>query len=192
MKSRKIFTALLITLLLLIFLAATAPIVLAQELTPTVTATPSPAVTPTPTTIVADAPPVAPETLPSPTSTIVDIAVQFGALVGVAGLVAAIVNILKLTPLIKDGDTGPWYAGLSILAFAALVYFKIFRGVDISAVDKEAAQLSVILIFVTGYLVQLKAGQSWHDVLKLLKIPGISTSFSPPDGKTVNRYELPQ
>lgn len=142
-------------------------------------------VTPTPvSTEVVSPPTTSPDTGPAfevsgdVLDKIVSLALQFAALVGVAGVIAALVNIGKLTPLVNDGNTGQWYAFLSLLAFGALVALHVFQGIDIPTLDANAGKVATILIFIAGLLVQLKSGQSWHDVLKKLGVPGISTSFS--------------
>lgn len=135
-------------------------------------------------------PTVTPEVLPpdppiesaapgtSVTEMILAIALQFGTLLGVGGLIAATVNILKLTPLVTDGNTGQWYAGLSLVAFLLLIYFNVFRGVDLVVIDDQSTRVAQILLFVGMYLSQLGAGQFFHDVLKKLGLPLVSTSFS--------------
>lgn len=120
-------------------------------------------------------------TTTAPLTALVNLVTQFATLAGVAALVAATINALKLTPLINDGNTGPWYAGLSLLAFGALAYFGIFNpDVSLLALNDMAAQAATVLFFVTGYLTQTGVGQLWHGVLKQLNIPLVSTSFTEP------------
>lgn len=115
-----------------------------------------------------------------PLASIVSIVVQFAALGGVATLVVAVVNLLKYTPLIQDGQSGRWYAGLSLAAFFALIYFHVFKGIDLSFLDAQAAQIAVILVFIGGFLVQLRLGQSSYGILASLKIPLVGASFGQP------------
>lgn len=128
-------------------------------------------------------PPVPTAPSPDTLADILSLVTQFASLAGVATLIAALVNVLKLTPLIKDGQTGPWYAALSLVAFAALVFFRVVKGVDTSALNVQAAQVAAVLMFVTGYVAQLGFGQAANRVLKQIDVPGVSTSFTPTDQK---------
>jgi len=113
-------------------------------------------------------------------TSVVGLIAQFGALAGVAALIAAVINVLKLTPLVNDNNTGPWYAGLSLLAFGTLVYFHVFKDIDLLTLNAQAAQIAGVLLFVGAYMAQLGLGQLAHAILKRLNIPGISTSFGAP------------
>lgn len=108
--------------------------------------------------------------------------VSFVALAGVAALVSALINLLKLTPLVNDANTGAWVAGLNLVAFLGVAALKIFRPeIGLQALNGYAAEAATLFVFVTGYLSQIGLSRLWHvQVLKPLALPGVSTSFSPP------------
>lgn len=138
---------------------------------------------------VVDPPPPVPEVLPgtSITEAILALALGFATLIGTGGLAAALVNIGKVFKLVADGRSGQAYAFVSFLLFSALVYFHIFRGIDLQVLDTIAAQLAGILIFLGGLFMQMGAGQYVYDILVKLKIPFIGMSFSAANAAKVPR-----
>lgn len=96
---------------------------------------------------------------------------QFVQLVGFAALVAALVNVAKIFGL-PDGSAPKLSAFLSLLAFAGLVSLKIFRPeVDIEGLDEVAADLSVAVLYVLGFLVQMGVPSLVHNFLKNSELP---------------------
>ena len=108
---------------------------------------------------------------------LVNLTVQFAALAGVAGLIAAVINILKAFGVVKDGQADQWKAGLSLGAFAILALVGVFKP-DLTAVilDARAAQVATILIFITGFLVQTGLAPLAHKFFS--GFPLIGTSFT--------------
>ena len=105
---------------------------------------------------------------------IIDVLSQFGQLLGVAALVAAIVNVFKTLGFIPDGSAGKWSAALNLVALVVLVAFKLYMpAFDLFAADATAAEYSKYLILVFGYLIQLRGSLSAHNLLSDLKIPYI-------------------
>lgn len=110
---------------------------------------------------------------------ILKLAMGFASLVGVAALVAALINILKLVGLVQDATAGRWSAGINLVAFAALVAFGVFQpSLALEVLDSTAGQIAQILLFVLGYLVQIVVSPATHAQLKDMRIPLIGTSFS--------------
>lgn len=120
------------------------------------------------------------ESQPDVIDVLVQLATGFAALVGTGALVTALVSLLKLIPnLITDGNSGKWYAGLSLVAFGALAYFRVFQpDVSLDFLDAKAGQIAMLLIFVTGYLAQLLSGFGLYKVFKALNLPVIGASNS--------------
>ncbi|MEM5774513.1 MAG: hypothetical protein AAGU05_05880, partial [Anaerolineaceae bacterium] len=56
-----------------------------------------------------------------------DLLTQWSALVGLAALIAVLINLLKLAGLVKDGDAQTWSAALNLLGMAALFLLKVIR-----------------------------------------------------------------
>lgn len=108
---------------------------------------------------------------------LVSLTVQFAALAGVAGLIAAVINILKVFGVVKDGQADQWKAGLSLGAFAILALVGVFKP-DLTAVilDARAAQVATILIFISGFLVQTGLAPLAHKIFS--GFPLIGTSFT--------------
>lgn len=108
---------------------------------------------------------------------ILTILVQFGELVGVAALLAVIINVFKYFGLVKDGTSGTWFAALSLISMAVLVAMHFFAPtVGIEFLDAQAKVLAEILTIVLGYLVQLKTGSGTAGLLKQMKIPVVGSS----------------
>lgn len=108
---------------------------------------------------------------------IVSLAVGFASLAGVAGLITALVNLLKHFGIVADGSAEKWYAGLSLAAFAGIVLVGVFRpDVSLSELDGIAAQITILVLFVGGLLAQLGLGKAWHAFLR--GTPVIGKSFS--------------
>jgi pilus assembly protein Flp/PilA len=108
---------------------------------------------------------------------VVALTVQFGTLAGVATLVAALINVLKVFGVVQDGTADQWKAFFSLIAFVILVVVGVFRP-DLSAVimDQKAAQIATVLIFITGFLVQTGLAPIAHKALS--GFPVIGTSFT--------------
>ena len=103
----------------------------------------------------------------------------FASLVGMSKLNAALVNLLKLTPIVQDGTSAKWVAGFNLVAFVALVIFKVFRpDLTLDVLDGVAGQIATVVIFVLGLLVTMTGSKSMHEALKEAKVPLIGTSFS--------------
>lgn len=113
-----------------------------------------------------------------PAPTVPDLVALFFSLSGVGLLVTAIVNALKLTPLIKDGQAGWWVTGLNLAGLGLLYFLKIFAPTfDLANADSVAGQLAQILTLIVGLGSQIGFSQVWHGVLKRLALPLVSTSF---------------
>jgi len=110
---------------------------------------------------------------------ILGILIQFAQLAGVAALLAAVVNVFKFFGAVKDGSAGSWYAALSLIVMALLVYFHYFiPTIGIEFLDAQAATLAKILLIVLGYVMQLKVGSGTASTLKEMQIPVLGASAS--------------
>ena len=102
--------------------------------------------------------------------------VQFGTLIGVAALIAALVNVAKTFGL-PDGFAPNLSAGLSLLAFTALVALKIFEPeIDIAVLDGKAADVAGLVLYILGFIVQLGLPAQFHKLLSGGSVPLIGTS----------------
>jgi len=114
---------------------------------------------------------------------VVTIVLGFASLIGISKLVAALVNILKLVGLVRDGAANKWAAGLNLVAFIALVAFGVFRpDLAMSILDGYAGQIAMVILFVLGFVVQITGSKSAHDDLKAAGVPliGISHNYNIP------------
>lgn len=104
----------------------------------------------------------------------------FASLLGVSKLNGALVNLLKLIPgLVKDGTSANWAAGLNLVAFCLLVYFKVFRpDLSLDVLDGFAGQIAAVVIFIFGFIVQMTGSKSAHEDLKAAGVPLFSKSYS--------------
>ena len=108
---------------------------------------------------------------------LVSLSAQFGALAGVAALIAAGINLGKAGGVVKDGTAERWKAGLSLLGFVVIAALGIFKP-DLTAVilDEQAAKLATVLVFITGFLFQTGLVPVAHKAFS--GFPLIGTSFS--------------
>lgn len=106
-----------------------------------------------------------------------DLIIQFGTLVGVAALIAALVNVAKTLGIVPDGSAAKVSAGLSLAAFIGLVALKIFRpDVDVTGLDKIAADAAVATLYILGLVVQLGLPARFHGFLANSRVPLIGKS----------------
>lgn len=109
---------------------------------------------------------------------------QFAQLPGMSAVVTAITNTLKKFGIVKDGQSGKVVAALNLLGLSLLVYFKFFNtALSVEFIDAQAAIVSQILIFLSGYLVTLIGSKTTHDELSDLKVPVVGFSYSKPGPK---------
>jgi len=104
--------------------------------------------------------------------------IQFGTLVGVAALIASLINVAKVFGL-PDGYAPNLSAGLSLVAFAALVALKIFAPeIDVTVLDGKAADIAVLVLYILGFVMQLGLPAQFHKWLSGGNVPLIGTSQS--------------
>jgi hypothetical protein len=107
-----------------------------------------------------------------------DLFMQYGALVGVAALIAVMINVAKTLKWISDGQAQNWSAGLNLIGMALLLIAKVFRpDLDLVELDSQAAQLATVLSVVVGYVLQLLSSKFVHEYA-LKGLPLIGKSYS--------------
>jgi hypothetical protein len=111
--------------------------------------------------------------------TFVALTIQFVSLLGVAALVAVLVNTLKVVGVIKDGTAAYWASGLGLAAFVTVAVLGIFRP-DLSLVflDQAALKIATVLTFILGFITQIAAAPLFHRALSAGSIPVIGKTFS--------------
>lgn len=113
----------------------------------------------------------------APPTDLTGLAVQFGALLGVAALVAALINAGKTFGVVKDGDAPKWSLALNTVGFLALVVTRLFAPqVDPAAADQAAGQVAQILVLVLGLVSQFGAAKLANNGLRGLPVIGKSHS----------------
>ena len=101
---------------------------------------------------------------------------QWAALVGVAALIAVLINVMKLVGVVKDGQAPTWSAGLNLAGLIALLVLKVVKPeFDPGEVDQQAGTLAEIGVLITGFVLQLLASKATHAAVK--GVPVIGTSF---------------
>ena len=107
-----------------------------------------------------------------------DLIVQFGTLAGVAALVAALVNVAKSFGL-PDGYAPKVSGALSLLAFIGLVSLKVFAPqVDVTVIDKQAADVAVLALYILGFFVNIGLPAQFHAFLSNSRVPLIGKSYT--------------
>ncbi len=107
---------------------------------------------------------------------------QFGTLAGVAALIASLINVAKVFGL-PDGSAPKVSAGLSLLAFVALVALNMFAPeVNVVDLDVQASDFSVVVMYILGFVVQLGLPAQFHKFLNKAEVPLIGVSHSDANG----------
>ncbi len=102
---------------------------------------------------------------------------QYASLVGVAALIALLINVLKWFGVVTDGTAQTWSAGLNLLFLIGLFAVNLFAPeVDIAGLDARLAQLVEFAAVVWGYLLQLFGSKLAHELMK--GVPIIGKSYS--------------
>lgn len=110
-----------------------------------------------------------------------EILTQWSALVGMAALIAVIINILKLIGLVKDGDAQTWSAGLNLAGLAVLFILRVINpDVDLGKVDEQMGSLAKTAMVVIGYVSQLLASKATHLAVKNVPLIGTSLQVKEP------------
>ena len=103
----------------------------------------------------------------------------FVSLVGVAMLIAALVNLLKLVGIVTDGNATNWTAALNLVAFIGIVAWRLLNPtVEIEQIDAIFKSIAVVIGFVITYLVQIKASAFDNDTLKMVPALRKNVGFS--------------
>jgi hypothetical protein len=110
---------------------------------------------------------------------LIKLIVGFASLAGVASLIAALINLGKVSGLVTDGAAAKWSAGLNLVAFGVLVYFGVFQpGLALEVLDDYAGRIAQVLIFILGFIIQITGSATAHKALKTAQVPLIGKSFS--------------
>jgi tellurite resistance protein TehA-like permease len=113
---------------------------------------------------------------------VIKIMLGFASLVGISALIAALINLLKVIKVVKEGTASQWSAGLNLAAFIALVAFGVFRpDLAMDILDGYAGQIAMVILFILGFLTQITGSSAAHEQLKTAGVPLIGTSFSKND-----------
>ncbi len=106
---------------------------------------------------------------------LMDLVNQWSALLGIAALIAAIINILKSVGIVKDGYAGIWSLALNLLGLILLFVVRVFHpSFDVSLLDSNAAQLANVLVVAFGFLVQIGFSKVAYLIVKGLPLIGKS------------------
>ncbi len=106
------------------------------------------------------------------------LAKSFGSLAGVAALVPAIVNALKVAKVIPDGRSPEWMMVLNMVGFIGLGVLQLTGRADLVPVlDEQAGLLATTLTVVVGYIAQLFVSRITHQHV-LAGLPVIGKSYS--------------
>ena len=99
------------------------------------------------------------------------------ALIGMAALIAVLINLLKVANVVQEGDSVKWSAGLNLLGLVTIFLLKLWKpDLSIEMVDGTAGSVATVLTVILTYISQLGWSKLAHFTLK--KIPWIGKSFS--------------
>ena len=102
---------------------------------------------------------------------LIDIALS---LAGFGSLIGLLVNVLKMTGVVKDGTANIWSAGLNLLLLITLYVSKVI-GFDLVGLDGLVGQIANIGVAVLALLTQMTGAKAAHGMLR--GVPVIGKSF---------------
>ena len=110
---------------------------------------------------------------------LVALTIQFVSLLGVAALVAVVVNILKAFGAVKEGTSAYWASGLGLAAFITVAVLGIFKpDLTLAFLNEAALKIATIMTFVLGFIVQIAAAPLFHKALSSGSIPLLGKKLS--------------
>ena len=102
---------------------------------------------------------------------------QYAGLVGVAALIALMINVLKTFEIVTDGTAQNWSAGLNLVFLTGLLVLQIWAPqVDVAELDAKIAGLVQVGVVVLGYVLQLLGSKVTHQIVKGTALIGTSNS----------------
>jgi hypothetical protein len=127
--------------------------------------------------IAAHAAPLAFQDAP-PADPFADLVTMFQSLTGVALLISAIINALKTTGIIKDGDAPAWSVGFNLAGMVLLFGLQIAGKADLVPVlDTQANGLSQVLTVILSFAYQIFVTRISHENV-LSGLPVIGKTYS--------------
>lgn len=104
---------------------------------------------------------------------------SFSQMAGIAALVVAIINVLKVFHVVTDNNSPQWFAGLDFAAIAGLCVLQFVKPeLGLSIVDSNAGLIAAVVMLVLGYIASMGVAPKIHRILATSKIPLIGKSFS--------------
>src|SRR5512135_2526371 len=101
---------------------------------------------------------------------------QLASLGGVAALITVVVNALKTSGVVKDGDAPTWTTGFNVLALGVLFVGHVDGFTNFDKIDAVAATLAQLGAFLLALLLQIGTSKITHFLLR--GVPVIGHSFS--------------
>ena len=102
---------------------------------------------------------------------------QYAGLVGVAALIALVINVLKTLGIVTDGTAQNWSAGLNLVCLTGLLVLQIFAPqIDVAILDAKIAGLVEVGVVVLGYVLQLLGSRVTHSIVSGVALIGKSFS----------------
>lgn len=90
------------------------------------------------------------------------------SLVGTFSLISLLINVLKWTGMISDGDAGKWSAAGNLLVVVAVsVVFKLYPQFDFEGADLKIAEFVKVAGVVFAYIIQLVGSKAVHAAMTL-------------------------
>lgn len=87
-------------------------------------------------------------------------------LIGVPFFIQFVINVLKTTGVVKDGDAGRWSAALNLLLLGLIVYaLKAYPQFDFASADKQIEEFTRFASLCFVYIIQVVSTKSWHNAL---------------------------
>jgi len=106
-----------------------------------------------------------------------EIVTEFTALIGVAALIALLINAGKVVGLVKDGTAQTWSAALNLIGMIALLLLKVFKpDLNLIAIDTTAGQIAAAGVVILGLISQLGISKLTNTFVRGIPVIGAANT----------------
>jgi len=106
-----------------------------------------------------------------------EIVTEFTALIGVAALIALLINAGKVVGLVKDGTAQTWSAALNLIGMIALLFLKVFKpNLNLIAIDTTAGQIAAAGVVILGLISQLGISKLTNTFVRGIPVIGAANT----------------
>ena len=120
------------------------------------------------------------EIVSSAQSGMVEMLAQYVGLAGIGALIAVLVNLVKYTGVIADGDSLKWASAFNMVGFAAYWAVGLFNpdllADNIGTVDEAAGMIASAASIIIAIVIQFGSSPAVQNILRGIPVIGKSLS----------------